>query len=143
MLQSHSGILVGEITMHRIFIHMYSTASVGPSYIESLTGFLNVPLPLTVFSTCHHRTSSFCSLPIISSLNQKNRSLTKRTLKKKIQKFLRILKKNPKKNRKVYSYPSLPGNSPNTEIDPNLKFNLLIIRPLLHVIFVTPKLLYN
>ena len=96
MLPSHSGILAGEISMYRIFTHMYSAVSVGPSYIESLTGFLNVPLPLTVFPTCHHRTSSFFSLPIISSLNQKNRSLTKRTLKK-IQKFLRILKKNPKR----------------------------------------------
>ena len=97
MLQSHFGILAGEITMHRIFIHMYSTVSVGPSYIESLTGFLNVPLPLTVFSTCHHRTSSFCSLPIISSLNQKNRSLTKRTLKKKYKSFFVSLKRTLKK----------------------------------------------
>ena len=125
MLPSHSAILTGAISTHRIFTHMYSTVSIGPSYIESLTRFSHIPPPLMAFPTYHHRTSSFRCLPIISKLNQKRKSLTK---------------KNLQKNTKVFSYPSLPGNDPDT---PHLKFDSLTIRPLTYVLFVTPKPLYN
>ena len=61
MLSSRSGISAGAISMHRIFTHMYSTVPIGPSYIESLTGF-RMSLPLQqCLPTSHHRTSSFCS----------------------------------------------------------------------------------
>ena len=57
-----------QFSMHQIFTHMYLTVSTGLSYLESLTGFLKAPPPQTVFPTFHHRTSSFCCLPNISSL---------------------------------------------------------------------------
>ena len=127
MLPSHSKILAGAISMHRIFTHMYLTVSIGPSYIESLTGFLHVPPPLRAFLHISPL-EPLPSVPYLLFLHQ-----TKKKKKK-------INKKNHQKNTKGCSYPSLPRNDP---ITPHLKFNSLTIRPLMHVLFVTPKPLYN
>ena len=50
MLPLQTRILDGAISMHQLFTHMYSTVSIGPSYIENLTGFLHVPPSLTAFA---------------------------------------------------------------------------------------------
>ena len=53
--------------MQKIFTQMCLTVSIGPSYIESTTGFSQAPLKW-LFPTFYYRSSFFCCLPISSSL---------------------------------------------------------------------------
>ena len=54
--------------MHQVFTQMYSTVSIGPSYMTNLTGFSQaLPLSKTAFPIFHCRTSFFCFFPIFSS----------------------------------------------------------------------------
>ena len=59
-----------QSSMHQIFIQIYSTVSIGLSFLESSTGFSQAPPPQTAFPyiTFHYKTSSFCYLPIFSLL---------------------------------------------------------------------------
>ena len=56
-----------QSSMHQILTHMSLKVSIGPSYMESVTRFSQAP-SLGASPTFHHRTSPFCWLPIISSL---------------------------------------------------------------------------
>ena len=57
-----------QSSMHQIFAQMYSTVSIGLSYMKSPTGFAQAPSPQTVFFHILLQNLSFYFLPIFSSL---------------------------------------------------------------------------
>lgn len=116
-------------SIHQTFTQVYSTASISPSYVESLTGFSEAS-PNYIFPF-QYRTSCFCYLAIFPALQLSKNSLKFRYYFNKLREpflyIFRFRRKFPLLGTayffphwnvlsKVHKFSIVPDNPPSTKL---------------------------